>query len=106
MTQPDNPDFNRFFATTWQDLLTRTEVPGFTGQVSWDRRAAYLLWCMGTHFDAETPWNWLDVLEGYVAPPRQPVGSPASLMAPVIGRLPRDAAVSINFNSKDYPDGH
>lgn len=60
MTQPD-PDFVAFFAGDWQRLLEGVEIPGMT-EPSWDRRAAYLLWVMGSHYDAETPWYWRDVM--------------------------------------------
>lgn len=42
--QPD-PDFVKFFAGDWQQLLERVVVPGME-KPSWDRRAAYLLWEM------------------------------------------------------------
>lgn len=66
MTEPD-PDFLEFFAGEWQELLRSVEIPGMTnGTPSWDRRAAYLLWIMGGHYDAETPWYWRDVMRSVV----------------------------------------
>lgn len=65
--QPD-PDFTAFFAGPWQKLLKDVVIPGTDGKVSWDRRAAYLLWLMGSYYDAETPWHWLDVMKHAVRP--------------------------------------
>ena len=39
---PD-PEFIAFFASGWQTLLDRAEVPGLA-DASWDRKAAYLFW--------------------------------------------------------------
>lgn len=36
--------FLKFFATDFQQMLERVEIPGLA-QASWDRKAAYLLWC-------------------------------------------------------------
>ena len=43
MSAPD-PAFVTFFADEWQKLLETTQVPGMP-DASWDRRAAWLLWC-------------------------------------------------------------
>jgi hypothetical protein len=68
MTGPD-PDFLAFFAGDWQQLLKAVEIPGMN-EPSWDRRAAYLLWCMGSHYVADTDngYAWVDVLMGLVVP--------------------------------------
>lgn len=82
MTEPD-PDFIEFFSadykskSEWQKLLDAVEIPGMDNP-SWDRRAAYLLWVMGGHYDAETPWHWRDVMRqvvmpGEPAPPPRPL---------------------------------
>lgn len=44
MTKTPDPEFVKFFAGDWQTLLERVEVPGWEKPLSWDRRAAYLLW--------------------------------------------------------------
>lgn len=60
--QPD-PDFIRFFSadfkskSEWSRLLEAVPY-----DMSWDRKAAWLLWTLGNHYDAETPWQWQEVL--------------------------------------------
>lgn len=44
MSAAPDPAFVAFFAGDWQRLLEATEVPGMQG-ASWDRRAAWLVWC-------------------------------------------------------------
>jgi len=41
--QPD-PAFTAFFSGDWQKLLERVVIPGTDGQVSWDRKAAFITW--------------------------------------------------------------
>jgi hypothetical protein len=60
--QPD-PDFIEFFSadfktkSQWQRLLDMVPF-----DMSWDRKAAWLLWTLGQHYDGETPWQWQEVL--------------------------------------------
>lgn len=39
-----DPAFVKFFDGRWQDMIETVIVPG-ADSLSWDRRAAYLLWC-------------------------------------------------------------
>ncbi len=43
MTSPD-PAFVRFFDVEFQRELDVTQIPGMA-DASWDRKAAWLLWC-------------------------------------------------------------
>ena len=43
MTTPD-PAFVRFFGVEFQRELDATQIPGMP-DASWDRKAAWLLWC-------------------------------------------------------------
>jgi len=38
-----DPEFQRFFDTTWTEALHAVSIPG-APTASWDRRAAWLLW--------------------------------------------------------------
>lgn len=68
--QPD-PEFTAFFAGPWQELLKSCVVEGTDGRVSWDRRAAYLLWTLGGLYGD----RWLQALRSRLAPPScSPVG--------------------------------
>lgn len=54
-------ELDAFFQGPWQKLLE-----GVPEEWSWDRKACWLLWTMGSHYDAETPWHWQDVIERVV----------------------------------------
>lgn len=100
--QPD-PAFVKFFAGDWQTLLETVTIPGWQGPVSWDRRAAYLLWTLGSHYDAETPWHWLEVLKQVVSPRPAIVGTPAPVNpASEWPSLPTPEGVQLVFNSADW----
>jgi hypothetical protein len=45
VTDTRDPGFERFFNHEFQAMLDAVTVPGYgTANVSWDRRAAYLVW--------------------------------------------------------------
>lgn len=102
--QPD-PAFKAFFAGEWKRLMDTVEVPGMK-YASWDRKAAYLLWVLGGHYDAETPWHWLDVMRHAVfpdntAPPQKPnaawTGWPElKKPAPIVGNGPAQRAQMVD----------
>jgi hypothetical protein len=97
MTQPD-PAFIEFFSadykskSEWQKLLDAVEIPGMDNP-TWDRRAAYLLWIMGGHYDAETPWHWRDVMRQVVMP-NEPA-PPRVKLSEVIDRIAAEERAAI-----------
>jgi hypothetical protein len=78
--QPD-PEFKAFFAGAWRELHGAVEIPGMR-YASWDRKAAYLLWCMGSHYARDTGLDdWQAVLMGYIVPDAQTIDDNARLSA-------------------------
>lgn len=65
--QPD-PEFKAFFAGDWRTLHEAVEIPGMR-YASWDRKAAYLLWVLGSHYARDTGLDdWQAVLMGHIVP--------------------------------------
>jgi hypothetical protein len=75
---PD-PEFKAFFAGDWKRLMETVFVPGMQ-YASWDRKAAYLLWCMGQLYDVEMPNNWQDALAAKLSYDVMPVPEPKPAM--------------------------
>jgi hypothetical protein len=104
--QPD-PDFVAFFNGDWQRLLETVQIPGMN-EPSWDRRAAYLLWIMGGHYDAETPWHWLDVMKHATRPRPAPVGRMAFALTMLDNHFgeddckPTPGGVRLDFDSSKW----
>lgn len=109
--QPD-PEFKAFFHGEWKELMDAVTVPGLP-YASWDRKAAYLLWVMGAHYDAETPWHWRDVLRSVfkvpenTAPPQTPgerMVSAAKEMRASVGK--EDQMQFVKVNAQPAPVNH
>lgn len=45
MSAAPDPAFVAWYHDEWQKMLEGARVPGWDEPISWDRRAAWLLWC-------------------------------------------------------------